>query len=537
MRAADELTRHLVTAGNFGFVANGTPLFKLVQKGNKFKKYYNVAPGQLVMWAGDQDCVTPPNTIAPANLTLAQLGHLKIGVGYSTENNGISDAIRLLTPGDLQGCTIKSLEAAGPQCATPWIKALYPSCVSCDTTTVRVRVSDSATLSFSDDPLKGFEEYVESYTPNCKSCEDCDKTVTCDEVVCGLVDALNGEINPTVDGTTPYPNWVEPELPRPFTAFKLHQTWKSYCISPEVGEGCTNCNAIEALTSFTVNGTEFDFELTNPSNALETLVDQLQIAVDLINEKFTSELGRHSGKAFIARGKGKCCALQLFVSTCDETFEIAGLTECEDAIEQFPDFVTTGYCQQCDTATTTETPSCGIGFFISPDTGYCDCLDIDRPKKYNYKWIEVDFISGSGNDNLPLYSKKATLLEGQVASGFGSEIQWLEYAFNIDAMGEEGFQYEIGNKPSGWLGLPEKRSRIRKAVTADCNKSYCSYRINARIQQEFGAAGTFTNKPLQGNIHVPTLDTTTKTAVNALYTKIAELVPAVCGDSVEAASC
>jgi hypothetical protein len=525
-----EIKRHLVTAGNFAFVTTGTPLYKLVKTGEKFKKFYNVAPGQPVMWVEDKDCGDIPTTIAPANLTLAALANIKIGVGYSSQGNGITDAIRLLSPIDIQGCTIDKLDATDAQCAVPWIKAIYPDCVSCDTVSARIRVYDNQSISFSDHPLKAYQEFVGSFTPDCSSCNDCEKTTTCDEVVCGLVDALNNDVDLRINGD-PYPHYYNTGLQRPFTAFKIHNTWKSYCISPSVGADCTECNAISALTTFTIDGDDFNFDLTDPSTSgetLQTLVGQLETAVELINEKFTEVLGRHSGKAFLSRGEGKCCPLQLFVTTCDETFEIAGLNECSDAVEQWPDFVSSGYCKQCGSTEETTTPNCGIGVFVKPDVEPCNCWELNQPKQFNSRWVEIDVISGTGNDNTPKYTKNATLLEGQVASNYGSQIQYLEYAHNIDAIGFEGFDYEIGNEVAGWLGVPNKRSRIRKAITADCEKSYCTYYMRHKGQTEKGPLKTFINLYIDGYIHVPENDWTTKTSINALFDKFVDLVPQDC---------
>ena len=525
--AKAEETRHLVTAGNLGFVANNTDLYTLTRKGDKFKKRYNVNPGQLVMWSEDPTCSTVPKTIAPANLDLAELADLKIGVGVDMDGDGLVDAIRSISPLDLQGCTIDALDATAPQCAVPQIKAIYPECVSCDAISARVRVYDQDSINFSEHALKAFHEFTATYVPDCTSCSDCDKTVTCDEVVCGLVDALNNDTDFKIDGD-PYPHYYNTGVERPYKAFKLWNTWKSYCISPEVGEGCTECNSIEALTTFTVDGDDFDFNLTKPGDDTQTLVAQLELAVEAINAKFDEVTGVHGGFAFISRGQGTCCPIQLFVTTCDDTFEIAGLTECEGAVAPFPAFTKAPTCKQCGSADTTTTPSCGIGIFVRPDTVPCNCWDLNRPSQFLGRWVEIDLISGSGNDNTPKYSKKATLLEGQVASGFGSEIQYLEYANNIEAIGFEGFQYDLGNDEEGWQGLPRATSRIRNAITADCNKSYCSYYLRHRGQVEYGPHRNFINKLLDGFIHVPQNDATTKTAVEALFTKFVALVPQTC---------
>lgn len=524
-------TRHLVTKGNLGFVANNTDLYKLVKEGNKFHKFYNVAPGQLVIWKEATAPGAIPKTIGVANLTTNDLPEIKIGVGFSSKKNGITDAIRALTPLELEGCKIDLLDAVGPQCAVPQIKAIYPDCVSCDTISARVRVYDNQSISFSDEPLKAYQEFVGSFTPDCSSCNDCPQAVTCDEVVCGLIDSLNNDTDFTInDGSVegiPYPNYYNTGVKRPFTAFKLWNNWKSYCISPEVGDGCTECNSIDALTSFTVNDSDFDFELVNPSNSMKTLIEQLEIAVKLINEKFETELGRHSGRAFLSRGNGNCCPLQLFVTTCDETFEIEGLVECQDAINQFPDFVKSSTCKQCGTSDETTTPSCGLGIFVAPDYESCECLGFNQPQQFTSRWVDVDIISGSGNYNAPRWSKRAELLEPQIAQGFGSQIQYLEY-YQQDAIGFEGFQYEIGNETSGWLNLPEKRSRVKNAITASCETSYCSYLLRTRGTTEYGISKSPINLLIQGWIHVPQNDSTTKTAVEALYQKILDLVPTTC---------
>lgn len=525
--AKAEETRHLVTAGNLPFVADGTDLYTLIRKGDKFKKIYNVAPGQPVMWSSDPTCSDVPKTISPANLDLAELASLKIGVGVDTDGDGLTDAIRAISPLDLQGCTIDALDATPPQCAVPQIKAIYPECVSCDAITARVRVYDQDSINFSEHALKAFHEFTATYVPDCSSCEDCPKTVTCDEVVCGLVDALNNDTDFKIDGD-PYPHYYNTGVERPYKAFKLWNTWKSYCIAPQVGDECTECNSIDALTTYTVSGVTYDFNLTKPNDPTKTLLTQLELAVETINAKFDEVTGVHGGFAFISRGQGACCPIQLFVTTCDETFAIAGLTECTDAINPFASFTPKTVCKQCGTTADQVTATCGIGIFVSPDTLPCNCWDLNRPSQFLGRWVEIDLVSGSGNDSTPKYSKKATLLEGQGASGYGSEIQYLEYANNIEAIGFEGFQYDLGNTEEGWQGLPRTTSRIRNAITADCNKSYCSYYLRHRGQVEYGPHRNFINKLLDGFIHVPQNDTITKADIEALFAKFVELVPQTC---------
>jgi len=526
-----DYTRHLSTDGNLGFVPTGTPLYRLVKTARDgYKKLYNVPPQGLVMWVGDADCADIPLTIEPADLTVQDLYEIHIGVGYDGDGDGVVETIRELSPGFIQGCTFDTLDAYGPKCAVPEIKAIYPECVSCDTITAVVQVYDNSTLSFSDNPLKAYEEIVASFTPDCGSCNGCPQEVTCDEVVCGLVDALNGEVeNKFGSDGEPYPHTSPNGWGRDLGVefFKLHTDgWKSYCISPEVGTECTECNAITALTTYTIDGVAYNFDLLNPSNNTQTLVSQMDAAVELINQTFRDTLGRHSGRAILTRGEGKCCPFQIFVNTCDPTFEIAGLTECTDAINQFPDFVSSGVCKQCGTNEETTTPSCGIAAIAKQDTYPCNCWELNQPLQfYGRSIVRFDIISPSGAfDNR--WSKKATLLEGQQPSNFGSQIQFLEFS---QRAGGEGFDFEQGDSRSGWLGLPDKNSRLRKAIKADCNKSYCSFYWTFRAKEEYASFGSIAkNLFLEGFIHVPQNDDTTKTALVDLNKKILELVPTQC---------
>jgi hypothetical protein len=135
--------------------------------------------------------------------------------------------------------------------------------------------------------------------------------------------------------------------------------------------------------------------------------------------------------------------------------------------------------------------------------------------------IEVN----SGTD-IAKYTKFATLQEGRVPSGFGSEVQLEEYR---QAAGYSGYDYSNGNNPRpDGLGLPGPDARIRKAVTAKCEKSYCLYEFEGRFQREFGAVNEFVNRPIKTKVFVPQGDTVTTTAVEDLAIKLASLSGGSC---------
>lgn len=525
----EDFVRHVSTDGNLGFVPTGTNLFTLRKKGHSFRKTYNVAPNQLVMWTGDLDCATPPTTVAPADLTVDILNDLHIGVGYDSNLDGTADMIREISPTALQACNTIDLDVASPTCSVPQLEAVFPSCLACETTSLLVRLYDSNSIAFGQNAVKSYQERLISYTPDCETCDGCDRPVTCDEVVCGLLDQLTN-YHKLDDKGRPYPHssldygveWEGVDF------FKIHPQWHSYCLAPTALDNCTTCNSIAAIDSFTINGTVFPVDITAPSDDTKLLVTQLQSVVDQINETFESELGRHSGKAMLARGQGNCCPLQLFVTTCDENFVItsgeAPLEECEDVINQFPDFVTAPTCAECGSEGTTETPNCGIGAIAYQDFEDCDNCDITQPRQFWGRQVELDIISPSGSHN-PKWNRTATLLKPQLPGNFGSQIQYLEYS---QASGGPAFNFEIGNPRSGWLGTFNKDSRLKRAVRAKCEYSYCSYLFKFKFVEDQGITRSPSYLHLSGYIHVPQGHDTTKTDVEALQAKLIELDPQVC---------
>jgi len=245
------VNKALVTAGDLGFVTAGTALYTVInQKDFRGTKIYNVAPGQLVAWVDRQDG-TIPLTETPATIVAGDLPFLHIGVGHDGDGDGITESVRQFGPDHAEACTITGFNAVAPQCGLSEIKAIYPSCLSCDTLTIRVTVNDSFTRSFASAGWPNeAATFVASYTPDCATCGDCDKTVSCDEYMCGLVDELNGEQTYKINGEY-YPDYFNDTIKRPFRAVKLHPYWYSYCIVP-AGTTCKDCFKIDDLTTFTV---------------------------------------------------------------------------------------------------------------------------------------------------------------------------------------------------------------------------------------------------------------------------------------------
>ncbi len=508
----------LVTDGNLGFVTDGTPLYTIIKKSDyRATTVYNVPAKGLVAWVDRKDG-TIPVTITPFNITASDLPFLHIGVGYDGNGDGIVEGIRQFGPDHAEACAVTGFNAAGPQCGMPEIKAIYPGCLSCDALTVKVKVSDAATRSFAPWHLDD-AEFVASYTPDCATCGDCEKTVSCDEYICGLIDQLNGEETYKI-GDSLYPDYMGDTVKRPFRAVKLHSNWNSFCLAPE-SSTCKECFKTSALTTFTVDGEEYEFEGVTVNDVYAedtyTLITQLEYAAQQIENKIQEVLGKHAGWAIVSRGIGNCCGAQLHVVTCDDTFAIEGLEPCEDAINPYSEFTVKGVCEQCDSSTTPDNRTCGLAIIADQDTLECDCFMKHTPA-FTGRSITIEVNSGT---DIAKYTKFATLQEGRVPSGFGSEVQLEEYR---QASGYSGYDYSNGNNPRpDGLGLPGPDARIRKAVTAKCEKSYCLYEFDGRFQREFGAVNEFVNRPIKTKVFIPQGDTVTTSVIEDLALKLASL--------------
>ena len=514
------LERHIVTEGDLGFVAAAGDLYTQFVKNNRITTIYNVAPKQLIMWVPTLDG-SIPQTIAPADVDITNVNELRIGVGYDVDGIGISTDIRLIGPDRLEGCLLNQVAAYGPQCSVAEIQAIYPGCISCEEFTVQVTVDDNKTRSFSD-IFASKEKFTSTYIPDCATCDDCPVDITCDELMCGIVDQLNNDLDLRINGKL-YPDWNGVGVERDYRAVKLHANWYSYCISPDTGEtGCKDCYRFDDLTTFDVDSVSKNFVgVVDPKDATKTLVAQLEYAAMQIEAEIQADLGKHAGFAFVSKGMGDCCPVQLHVVTCDDTFTIAGLTPCAPGITQFPDFTENGVCQECGSSPTVTTPTCGLAVIAKQDQEDCDCY-LNLESAYYGRHITVDVL---GNSKTARYTKRATLQEGVLPANFGAEVQNKEYAQIAGGMGRT---YSNTNTFQGKLGRPESQSKLRHAITADCKTSYCSYFFGAGATGATLVGQSPITRQIDNYIWVPENDTTTQTAVELLMTNIIAAMPTSC---------
>lgn len=168
-------------------------------------------------------------------------------------------------------------------------------------------------------------------------------------------------------------------------------------------------------------------------------------------------------------------------------------------------------------AGTTTTPACGIRVIAEAITGECGCL-IDQPLNFYGRKVSIHAI-GEGWRRKPYRIIDVQAME--LPSGFGRMIQWLEYQNTPEGRGR---RYSRSNKIQGFMLTPDNKSRVKNAVTARCDKNYCSYFLKTlhyknKINDEFG------DITINSHLHIPNTDSTTIAAWELLYNKIIELNP------------
>ena len=217
MASKKNLTRNVVTSGNYSMATGGQPLFTVTQgKGLTSTLHYNVSPGQSVAWVVSGGVAT---IVDSGTITAAQSHDFHFGVAMMID--GKLD-IREIGADKVEGCYFDTYKTVAPKCGTPEVVDMFFDCVKNDETySVTVKVDDNRSRSFGRWNASA-EKFVGSYTPDYDtSCDDCPTDLDCQKVACGLADALNNDLDLKIKGNR-YPDWTGQGLERPFYATVLH---------------------------------------------------------------------------------------------------------------------------------------------------------------------------------------------------------------------------------------------------------------------------------------------------------------------------
>lgn len=161
--------------------------------------------------------------------------------------------------------------------------------------------------------------------------------------------------------------------------------------------------------------------------------------------------------------------------------------------------------------------TCGIRVIAEQIKGDCDCF-MDKPLAFYGRKIDILPFGDSWTHG---YWKTTEVQAMELPAGFGAFIQWLEYQTLPEGRGR---RYDRSNTNKGWANLPGNKARIKNAVTARCDKNYCSYYLksfvdNIKLDKRRGVT------TVHSNLHIPSTDSTTITAWEDFLTALIALNP------------
>lgn len=492
----------VATSGDFAVKAAGGNVY--TGSANK-KNLYTVKTGEIVIY-------NPKTGLTYDNTTISGATHLNIGVGIGKKGQ-LADNIRLITRDTLKfnstGCQNYCWydNLVTPSCSQPKVLDLYFCSAKCgETVSITLEVDTPLLRSYM--PYDERQKYTFTATPDC-GCETCDGEVNMDDVVCQLVDKINGtfrraRFDQFFGGNN------EGDLIQPFKAAKLFvgaATSKQYCLS--VGStDCQNCTQIDAIDAVVVQEETINLVGTTISSSKSALNQ-----IDSIVEQINDALKVVGGSAYIERGEGACCPIKLHVNTCDASFALFGdgdeIAPCEEEnpFQAVPN--ASQGCVNCDTVATTTTYSHGLRIFLDPVDLNIDDLHGYPPDTF-YKDLHQN-VRLAGQKGFGCCPAVEYVVQEQALS------EGLGYLFVSREIGQHngglGRQYLYDTPRTTLHGLPEKNTAFT-STTIDANTNYNVYHMRLKRtgddNQVSGApVRTYTD---DYSLLIPQGDTTTKTS-------------------------
>lgn len=494
----------VASSGNLAVKAAGGNVF--TASANK-KQMYTVKTGEIVFYNPKTGATYDQTNIAGAE-------NVRLGVGVGKKGQ-LADNIRLITRDTLKfndtGCQnyCWSDNLTTPVCSQPKILDLYFCSAKCgETVSITLEVDTPLLREYM--PADERQKYTFTATPDC-GCETCDGEVNMDNVICQLVDKINGNFR-----KARYDQFFggndERDLIQPLKAAKLFvgaNTSRQYCLS--VGSTtCENCTEIGAITGATINGETVAFVGTTISDT-KSSINQVEGIVEQLN----NALAAIGGSAYIERGESDCCPIKLHVNTCDTGFELLGeddedvITPCasDNPFHAVP-VVNTG-CVNCDTESTTTTYNYGIRLFLDPIDLELDDLHGYPPTQF-YPYLHQD-IRLAGQKGFGCCPVVEYVVQEQVLS------EGLGYLYSEEELGQHngglgrGYHYDT---PVDNVRLLPAKNQAYTSMTIDPRINYNVYSILLKrtVDDNYPTGAAVRTYTDQYRLLIPQSDTTTKTS-------------------------
>lgn len=470
---------------------------------------YNVMTGQPVLFDSRTN-----TTLEPADLATTTSDYISFAVGVGKKGQ-LATELRTLT-GSLEEslCNFQMKgKGTGPSCAVPQIVDLFFDCVDVDEAyTLQVNLDDA--LVRSRYQMNEPATYLFSaQTEPAGDCEGCNPERSCEEIVCKLVDQINGNFAPDFNR---FARRSSKNRYQPFRASRLFnhpQGIQRFCIPARVSD-CGevtygNLYQIEVFTGDVVQIMPNPTESYVPLGSIEMFVSKL--------DKYLAQKG---GSATLTTpvGDNSGCGLVIEVSVC-EAEVIAFVSGSDDisSCEEFNPFVTVQKdptCKDCSSTATEQTFTCGIRLLVDSIDVECDCdLPVDILPNYFGRTVSVDFVGDNWNHTHSVVSQEQVLPEGL----------GLFYQNRARYQHNGGWGRDFRNSDR-YVGRTTKRlddhSRASN-IGVDCAETYCVY----DLQIEHTNTNFHSNKQVFSNttwstLLVPSTDTVTRTAIESVLLEL-----------------
>lgn len=460
------IEKYLVTTGNHAVFASGQKVFDC-PNGDCTKNggiRFNGLHGQPVFYDPKTRLSVDPSA---APLTKSVVA----GVFWDRNNDGIVDEIRKAAAEKI-GCNlITGGGSQWPESGQEEVSKFMFTCTNLDTLyTLHAEIETDRTHK--EFPAHRKAVITGQYKRTTGSCDDCDTTLLCREVACGIVDSLNGDRMVCDLWKGGWPQTLNNE-PFPVKFFVYNEN--TYVFNLDAVEGaCGGCADIEGITGIQIAGAVYPFwGTTSSADSTLTKRAQLQHFINQVNDSFE----KHQGFAWYANSEfasdNACMPVKVKVNSC---LVIDGLLDENGNLIAPDEVIATEYvvddpknCVSCgENNDGTLTYSCAIGAVGYMAEEECDCESgPENPARY---WPTHVYLWGEGfvDDRFDVVQRAAQPIN------LGSQLWNAEYHVDTHSGYFPG-QLGTGGKYGGNSPL----SRIR-AVMTDCQKAYCTLAMTYR---------------------------------------------------------
>jgi len=473
--------------GNYPVYPAGQPVF------NCDYPTINPLPGQIVIYDPQTQLSLGPG------ITTDDYDRIVIGVACDDNGDGVANSIRKVFGDQLFGCYINAVTAEPPSCGMPEIHDFLFKCTDCDTPySINITREDDVTQnSF---PYNRPACYTYTAETECGGCDECDPSHDCTDLVCKLIDQINGKPKNRRTLKSRFNKRTE-DAEKGFSAVRLYPHSVDYCITPLKGE-CVDCMEIPAITGVSFGGKTVTFNQTvNPANPANSYQAQLASIQTQINRALDG-----NGSGIATKGAGVCCPNQLQVNTCFTDFQLLGeggapITPCHVS-NPFDPINIEKDCKNCDDTPQTKEFKCGIRIIADPVKIECGCFVNVNPQGYLGRKLSI--VPGSGFVKGSTYIRE---VQGEkIPEGIGAIWQYRDYASDTGGSGRPHRPYDM---PIGTLGLPSGTSKASN-TKVKCDASYCSFILEHQLPNtDTGVHGNKTQARGRSVILIPSGDLTT----------------------------